>query len=326
MLDLTIATSACDRTAALADGRVRPEGISLNLLLLPVEEIFWRMLRHGEFDASEASLGGYCVRSARGRDDLVAIPVFLSRAFRHSSIYINERSRIERPEDLAGMRIGVPEYQMTAAVWIRGILKDEYGFRPETATWVQGGLEEAGRTPHEPVRPPGIRLHDAPADRTLSAMLAAGDIDALVSARAPSTFAAGGPVRRLFPEPWSVERDWFGRTGIFPIMHTFVVRKAILDRHPWVAQSLVKAFAAAKDVALDGLRDAGVLHASLPFLSQHVGETVELMGRDYWPYGFEENRATLQRFVDYLADQRLVEGPLSVETLFAPSTLTVARN
>jgi 4,5-dihydroxyphthalate decarboxylase len=295
MMKLTLAAGHYDRTEALRDGRVRPEGIALTYLTLRVEEIFWRMAQYREFDASEFSLGGYFVRRGRGADDLVAIPVFLSRFFRHSGLFVNAGSGIQSPQDLRGKRVGVPEYQMTAAVWVRGFLADDYGVRPEDVEWVQGGLEDPGRLPFEPAEPPGVTLGFAPNDRSLAQMLAAGELDALVTARTPSTFRrSGGPVRRLFDKPWQVEREYFRRTGLFPIMHTAVIKREVLDENP--------------------------LPISLPFLVDHAYETVDLMGDDFWPYGLESNRHTLETFARYMHEQGLTLERLSVDALFPEST------
>lgn len=321
MLRLTLAAGHYDRTEALRDGRVRPEGIELTYLMLRVEEIFWRVAQYREFDAAEFSLGGYLVRLGRGADDLVAIPVFPSRCFRHSGIFVHAASGIERPQDLRGKRVGVPEYQMTAAVWVRGILSDDYGVRPHEMEWLQGGLEDPGRVPFEPAEPPGVQLGFAPSDRSLAQMLAAGEIDALVTARTPSTFdRRGGPVRRLFQDPWSAERDYFQRTGVFPIMHTMVIKREVLNANPWVASTLFKAFEAAKALALEDLTQTSALPLSLPFLVEHAYQTLDLMGDDYWPYGLEPNRNTLETFVRYMREQGLIPQPLPIESLFPEST------
>ena len=321
MLNLTLACGHYDRTEALRDGRVRPDGIQLNCLTLKVEETFWRMMQYREFDVAETSLGGYVVRRGRGMDDLVAIPVFPSRFFRQSCIFVHGGSGIETPRDLKGRRIGVPEYQMTAAVWARGILSDDYGVRAEDVEWVQGGLEDPGRLPFEPVEPAGIRLGFAPEHRSLAQMLGLGEIQALITARTPSTFdPAGSTVRRLFPEPWKVERDYFERTGIFPIMHTVSIRREILDEHPWVAATLMKAFSEAKDLAVADLTQTSALPLSLPFLTEHAYQTVAAMGEDFWPYGLESNRKTLETFVRYMHEQGMIEGRMPIEELFAQST------
>ncbi len=321
MLKLTVACGHYDRTEALRDGRVRPEGIELNYLTLKVEEIFWRMSQYREFDAAEAALGGYVVRRGRGVDDLIAIPVFPSRFFRHSGIFVNRNAGIERPQDLRGKRMGVPEYQMTAAVWARGALSDDYGVLPEEMEWVQGGLEDPGRIPFEPVNPPGVKLSFAPQDLSLSQMLATGAIDALIAARSPSSFARNGsPVRRLFDDPWKLERDYFKRTGVFPIMHTFAIKRETLDAHPWVASTLLKAFTEAKDLAIQDLTQTSALPVSLPFMVDHAYETLDLMGEDFWPYGLESNRKTLETFVRYMHEQRMISEPMPIDTLFPPST------
>jgi 4,5-dihydroxyphthalate decarboxylase len=261
------------------------------------------------------------VRRGRGADDLVAIPVFPSRYFRQSCIFVNASAGIRRPEDLRGKRVGVPEYQMTAAVWARGAIADDFGVQPSEMSWVQGGLEDPGRLPFEPVSPAGVELGFAPGDRSLAQMLAAGEIDALFTARTPSTFSRhGGPVRRLFDDAWDVERDYFRRTGIFPIMHTVVIKRELLDANPWLAATMLKAFAEAKRLATDELTQTSALPISLPFLVEHAYQTMDLMGDDFWPYGVEENRATLETFVRYMHQQGLIAEPMPIETLFAPGT------
>jgi 4,5-dihydroxyphthalate decarboxylase len=321
VLNLTLAAYRYDRTEALRDGRVRPEGVNLNCLTLKVEEIFWRQAQYREFDVAEFSLGGYVVRRGRGADDLVAIPVFPSRYFRQSCIFVNASSGIRRPEDLRGRRVGVPEYQMTAAVWARGALADDYGVQPSEIEWVQGGLEDPGRLPFEPVSPAGVQLGFAPPDKSLAQMLAAGEIDALFTARTPSTFSRdGGPVRRLFDDAWDVERDYFRRTRIFPIMHTVVIKRELLEANPWLAATMLKAFTEAKSLATSELTQTSALPISLPFLVEHAYQTMDLMGDDFWPYGVEENRTTLETFVRYMHTQGLIAEPMPIETLFAPGT------
>ena len=321
MLRLTLAAGHYDRTEALRDGRVRAEGIDLTYIMLRVEEIFWRMAQHREFDASEFSLGGYVVRRGRGAADRGAIPGFPSRVVRPACLFGHAAAGVRRPENLRGKRVGVPEYQMTAAVWARGILSDDYGVRAADVEWVQGGLEEPGRIPFEPAEPPGVTVGFAPANRSLAQMLESGEIDALVTARTPSTFKrGGGAVRRLFEQPFEVERDYFRRTGIFPIMHTLVVKKEILEANPWVAFTLFKAFSEAKDLAMADLTQTSALPLSLPFLVEHAYQTMDLMGEDFWPYGLESNRRTLETFVRYMREQGLIPEPIALETLFPEST------
>lgn len=325
MLRLSIATELYDRTAALHDGRVRPEGIDATWLALNVEQTFWRMLQHREFDASELSLASYVIRRDQGNRDLVALPVYLSRTFRHDCIYVNADAGIAEPKDLVGRRVGVPEYQITAAVFARGLLSDDFDVKPEDLEWFQGGLEEPGRVPHTKVEPP-VPITVIGSDRTLAQMLADGEIDALISPRVPSTFRTRPDrVRRLFPDPWSVARDYFGRTRIFPIMHLVVVRSEIVDANPWVAQTLAKAFGAAKRIADANLRETAALPISLPFLVEHAETTAALMGDDFWPYGVEPNRPTLEAFTRYAHEQGLIRERPAIEELFPESTQRVSR-
>lgn len=323
---MTIATGRYDRTAALHDGRIRPEGLEITWLPLNVEQIFWRMMQHREFDASELSMSGYLIRRARGVDDLVALPVFLSRCFRHSAIYLSTASGITKPEELAGCRIGVPEYQMTAAVWARGVLDDDYAVAASDVRWVQGGLEQPGRRPFEPVDPPGIDITFAPAGKSLAGMLADGEIDALISPRVPSTFSDGSDrVTRLFSDSGQAERDYYQRTGVFPIMHLVAVSRRIVDANPWVPQTLTNAFVQAKKVADEALRDTTALPIQLPFLVEHVQQTVALMGDDFWSYGVDENRQTLEAYVRHAHAQGLLPEPIEVDDMFPASVRTVSR-
>ena len=322
-LALTLACWNYDRTRALFDGRVRPDGIDLTCLDLPVEETFFRMLRHHEFDVAEMSLSSYVVSLFADDPPFVAIPVFPSRFFRHSCIYVNAAAGIARPDDLVGRTVGTPEYQMTAPVWIRGILADAYGVPVDSVSYVTGGLEEPGRQEKLALHlPPGIHVRAIGPEQTLSAMLAAGEIDALHTARAPSSFLAGdGRVRRLFEDFPAVEREYFRRTRIFPIMHTVVIRRQIYRRHPWIAQSLVKAFTAAQRAAYDDLAQTAALKIMLPWLTAHVEETRREMGSDFWPYGLARNTEALATFLRYSHEQGLSPRRLTPEELFAPETL-----
>jgi 4,5-dihydroxyphthalate decarboxylase len=326
LLRMTIATGRYDRTAALHDGRVKPEGIDATWLPLNVEQIFWRMFRHQEFDASELSLSGTLVRMGRGVTDFVPIPVFLSRTFRHECLYVSTKAGVGGPQDLAGRRVGLPEFQLTACVWARGILEDEYGVRQEDITWVTGGLEQPGRKAQEPVQPPNTRIEEAPAGKTLSQMLADGEIDALISPRRPSVFQDGtGRVERLIPDVWNASREYYKRTRIFPIMHVVAIRRPIVEANPWVPQTLANAFVAAKRLADADLRDTTALPISLPFLVQHAEETAQLMGDDFWPYGVEANRPTLEAFVRYAHRQGLIPEPPDIDSIFPASTREVSR-
>jgi 4,5-dihydroxyphthalate decarboxylase len=321
-IHLTLACEDYDRTRPLKDGRIKPEGIELNYLVLSVEEIFWRMMKYEEFDASELSMGAFLTAAAQGRRPFIAIPVFPSRTFRHRCIFINTTSGIERPEDLPGKRMGVPEYSMTAAVWLRGLFQHEYGVPPEEIDWVQAGEEHPGRKDRVDFEmPAGVRMESRP-DTTLNAMIESGEIDAMMSPRMPTCFLNGSPrVRRLFPNYKQVEMEYFRKTGLFPIMHVMVIRRAIYDAHPWVAQSLYKGFCAAKDLCMKELYDTNVLRVSLPWTSAEYEETRALMSSDYWPYGIAPNRANLETLHSYLYEQGLIKQRLNLDELFAHQTV-----
>lgn len=321
-LRLTLACWDYDRTRALADGRVRPEGIDLNLIPLHVEETFFRMLRGREFDAAEMSLSSYSVSLMRDDPAFIAIPVFPSRFFRHSCIFVSAKSGIREPKDLAGKRVGVPEYQMTAPVWIRGILADEYGVDPAGVSYFTGGEEEPGRDEKLKLDLPAqFSVTPIPADRTLSQMLAEGEIDALHTARTPSTFySRPDDVKRLFPDFVQVEKAYFRRTGIFPIMHVIALRRDVYEANRWIAQSLFKAFVEAQAVAYENLRVTSAMTSMLPWQVAAVEEAVAELGPDWWPYGFHKNRAVLDTFLRYHHEQGLSKRRLRPEELFAPET------
>ena len=322
-LRLSLACWDYDRTRALIDGSVSPEGIDLVYLNQPVEETFFRMLRYREFDCSEMSLSSYTASLESDNPPFIAIPAFPSRFFRHSCIFVATRSAIRNPADLKGRRVGVPEYQMTAPVWIRGILSDDYGVAATEVTHFSGGEEEPGRDEKLKLNlPPAIRLQSIPAGKTLSGMLAEGEIDALVTARAPSTFySRPDRVQRLFPAYAEVEKAYYRRTRIFPIMHTVVLRRDVYDRNPWVAQSLYKAFLASKARAAELLKQTAALPAMVPWLTSYLDETRREMGEDWWPYGLEPNRAVLDTFLRYHHEQGLSKRRYSPDELFARETL-----
>lgn len=322
-LRLALACGEYDRMRAIWSGRISPEGISLTYLSLPPGEIFWRMLKYEEFDVSEMSLSAYILGLSRGDQRFVAIPVFPSRIFRHSFIFVNSHAGIREPEQLKGRRIGVPEYHMTAALFIRGLLSDEYGVHPTDLQWYQGGLERPGRIERlELTLPPSLRLQQV-GDRTIDEMLIAGDLDAIATASIPPSFRKGSPeVRRLFPNAKDVERESYKRTGIFPIMHVIVIKREIFDQHPWVAQSLMKAFQEAK--AEFYARLSGTVAATatiLPFSNHNVEETTSLFGADFWPYGVEANKATLEAALRYSHEQGLSARKVSLEELFASNSV-----
>jgi len=318
-LKLSFACWDYDRIRPLTDGIVQPAGIDLVWLNLPVEEIFFRMMRYHEFDVAELSLSSYLIARDRGFPKFTAIPVFPSRSFRHSGIYVNAHAGIRTPSDLRGKRIGLPEYQLTACLWIRGILKDEYGVSPADVQWFMGGEEKPGRIEKVPLQlPPEIKLQPIGPDQTLNEMLEKGEIDALIAPRAPSSFMKGSPnVKRLFEHYPETEKEYFRKTGIFPIMHVVAIKDEILEAHPWVAMNLYQAFVKAKEIAYEELKHTAALKVTLPWLINEWEETVRLMGEDYWPYGLEKNRKTLETAIRYSHEQGMISRRLDVEEIFA---------
>ena len=322
-LKLSFACWNYDRTRALLDGSVQADGIDLNYLCLPVEETFFRMARHQEFDVAEMSFSSYCVSLNRPDRPFVALPIYPSRFFRHSCIYVNANAGIREPKDLIGKRIASPEYQMTAPVWIRGILQDHYGVAVDAQPYLFGGEEEPGRVEKLKLDlPPNIKLQAIGPTQTLSQMLADGELDALYTARAPSSFTRDdGKVRRLFENYAEVERTYWRETGIFPIMHVIVMRRDVYEANRWIAQSLTKAFYAAQKKTYEDLAETAALKSMLPWLVAHVEEARREMGDDWWPYGLERNRKTLETFTRYHFEQGLSKRQLTLDELFAPESL-----
>lgn len=320
---ITLACWEYDRTRPLQDGTVQVEGAELTYLPLHVEETFWRMLRYQDFDAAELSMSSYLMAREKGFPRLIAIPVFPSRFFRHSFIFISTDSGIEQPKDLVGKKVGVPEYQITAAVWIRGILQHEYGVPPEKMKWFTGGVENPGREEKlKPDLPKNIDIQWIGPDRTLSSMLERGEVDALICAHIPSPFVRGSSrVRRLFPNFRQVESDYYRRTKIFPIMHTVALREDLYEKHPWLAQSLCKAFFEAKRACEETMYKYSALKYMLAWSVAEMEEERELAGRDMWSYGLEANRKVLETLIQYSHEQGLIKKLPALESLFAPSTL-----
>jgi 4,5-dihydroxyphthalate decarboxylase len=325
---LTIACGDYDRTRALHEGSVVPEGVDLTTLRLPVEEIFFRMTRFGEFDAAELSFSSYLLTlDDDGVGPFVAIPVFPSRAFRHNGIYVHAGSGIQTPADLVGRVVGVPEYQVTAALWIRGILAEHHDVPVASVHYRTGGLHQAGRV--EKVRlnlPPDVDVRPVEPGQTLSDLLVSGGIDALYSPRSPAPFLARRPeVRRLFPNFRDVEAAYFTRTGIFPIMHVIALRRDVYEANRWVARSLVKAFEAARVAAMRGIDETAALRYMLPWLADEVAQTRAVLGDDWWTYGAAANEHTIQTLVGYSHDQGLARRRFATDQVFAPETLDEVR-
>ena len=324
-LALSIAVGDYDRVRALVEGDVRIDGVDPAFLLLEPEEIFFRAFRHQEFDVCELSLSSFTVRASRGDNPYVGVPVFTSRAFRHTAITVR-KDRIRSPRDLAGKRVGVPEWQLTACVWARALI-EEYGVDLSDITWVRGGLEEAGRVEKIELKlPEGIRLEDAPGDRSLSQMLEDGDLDGIVAPRVPSCQMRGSPhIGWLFDDTRAEAEAWYRRTGIFPIMHLLGVKKTLVERHPWLPATVLKAFTQAKARAVARLADTAAAKVTLPFVEDQVLAARRLMGEDYWPYGLAPNRHVIEAFLAHHRRQGLSSGSLRPEDLFHPTTWESAK-
>lgn len=321
---LTLACAPYDRSAALADGRVRPAGIDLTYLGLPVEEIFYRMARYREFDVAEMSLSSYTLSLENGAP-FVAIPVFPSRAFRHHALYVHADSGMEQAGDLVGRLCGVPEYQITAAVWLRGILAEHHGVPVESVRYRTGGLHEPGRVEKIAIDIPGVEIEPIPAGRTLDEMLVSGELAAVLTARAPRSFLDRDPrVRRLWVDSRAAEIEYFRKTGIFPIMHTVAIRREVYEANRWVARSLLEAFGQAKALAAAELEETASFATMLPWAYEETRAVKDVLGEDFWPYGLPANEHTVRTLLGYLHDQSLTRRLWQPEELFAPETLSSA--
>jgi 4,5-dihydroxyphthalate decarboxylase len=319
-LKLTLACWDYDRTRPLMDGRVRPEGIDLDIKVLRPRQTFQRMLDDQEFHVSELSLASYTALKGRGQCPFVAVPVALSKIFRHSCIYVRTGAGIEAPADLKGKRVGTSQYSSTALMFMRGMLQHDYGVAPSDLHWFMGGLNTFTEQPLIPLNlPKDVRLDFLPAGKTLEGMFAAGELDALLSIYIPSLFLQGSPlITRLFPNFKTVEQDYYRRTRIFPIMHTVVLREDVYREHPWAARSIYQAFLAAKELAIEGLYDTDALQLALPWLLDHVEEAWRVFGKDFWSYGLEPNRPTLSAIGRFVHEQGLSPRAVSPDELFAP--------
>jgi 4,5-dihydroxyphthalate decarboxylase len=320
-LSLSVAVRDYDRTRALTDGTVQIDGVDPVFMALDPEEIFFRAFRHAEFDICELSLSSSIVKTAQHDFAYVGVPAFVSRAFRHTSIYVRT-DRVKKPEDLKGKKIGVAEYQLTANVWARALLEDEYGVKPSDIHWIRGGLEEAGRVEKIAIKlPDNVKLDPAPEGKTLNAMLEAGEIDAFIGPRTPSCFERGAPnVGWLWPEPMTVSKEYFRKTGIFPIMHMIGVRRELVTQHPWLPAAVLKAFTRSKAICLALLEETSASKVTLPFMEEQVKSARAFMGNDFWPYGIPPNRKQLEYFLSAHHKQGLSQRLVNVEDLFHPTT------
>jgi 4,5-dihydroxyphthalate decarboxylase len=321
-LQLSVAIGDYDRMRPLVDGLVQIDSVDAQFMLLDPEEIFFRAFRHADFDVCELSLSSYSVKTAAGTSPYIAVPVFPSRAFRHTSVYVRT-DRIKSPADLKGRRIGVPEYQLTANIWVRLFLEEDYGIRPSDITWVRGGYEHPGRIEKISLNlPDDVKVENARADATISDLLASGEIDAVIGPRAPSCFDRGHPhVGYLFADPQATATEWYRRTRLFPIMHTLGIRRTLVEKHSWLPVAIYKAFERSKAVALAKLSDTSATKVTLPFVEEQLGAARRLMGEDFWSYGLESNREVLRRFLERHHAEGLSSRLLTPEELFHPSAL-----
>jgi 4,5-dihydroxyphthalate decarboxylase len=322
-LPLSIAIGPYDRMMPLVRGEVRIDAVDPQFMLLEPEEIFFRAMRHEAFDICELSLSSYCLRVARGDSPYIAVPVFPSRAFRHTCIVVRTDRGIATPRDLIGKRIGMPEWQLTANVWARAILEEDFGVRPRDITWVRGGYETPGRVEKLAVTlPEGVRVESAPDGKTISGMLAAGELDGVMGPRAPSCFERGDPkVKWLFDDPTAEAIAWYQRTRIFPVMHVLGIRKSLVEQHAWLPGAVQKAFEASKRIALERLTDTSATKVTLPFTEENLRRARQLMGEDFFSYGLANNRHVFEWFLRHHHAQGLSSRLLTPEELFHPSAV-----
>jgi 4,5-dihydroxyphthalate decarboxylase len=320
-LKITVACSPSDRSRPVLSGEVPIEGCEAELHTREAADLLRMAVRDMTFDVTEMSLSSHLVLTARETPHYVAIPAFHSRVFRHSSIYINLSSGIAAPKDLAGKQVGVQEYQQTAALWVRGMLADDYGIDAGSILWRTGGVEKPGGSERVPIAlPDRIRVEPIAPEKTLSAMLVAGEIDALISPRQPSAFGAPS-VGRLFPDYRRAEEDYFRRTGHFPIMHCIGVRRSLAEAHPWLPRAVHDAFCEGRRRALQDLAAVGVLRVTLPWARAALEDAKALMGPEVWPYGFEKNRRELEAMARYAHEQGLAGRVIDPAEMFHPSVL-----
>jgi 4,5-dihydroxyphthalate decarboxylase len=313
-----MAISEYDHVSDLVNGRVNVEGIDLTCLQLPIEEIFFRFLTYREFDVSEMSFGKYASLISSGDTTFTAIPVFPMRIARHSSIYIRRDGPVHKPADLKGRRVGIPEWAQTSAVFSRGFLVHQYGLDLASIEWIQAGVDQPGRKEKVSLKlPPGVKVTAAP-EKSLSGMLASGEIDAAVTAHAPACFLEGNPnITRMFENFMEIEQAYVRETGIFPIMHVMAIRKELVDRNPWIAMNLLDAFEEAKRRSMERALFVGSCFP-IPWGYELARRAQESMGKDYWPYGIDANRPTLTAFLQYAYEQGVCHRKLEPEELFPP--------
>lgn len=322
---LSLGITSTDRTRAIIDGRIAVPGVSLDVRIDEPQRLFRAAQRDAALDMAELSLGTHLLQVAGGRARYHALPVFLSRAFRHNAVHVRADRGIDRPSDLNGRRIGIQGFQQTATIWVRGILAEQYGFDPASARWVVGGLDRPGDLERSPLdRPPALPFEPAGEGETLDGLLRAGAIDAVIAPLPPPCAGeAGVPVRPLFADAEAEERAFHARTGLFPVMHVLGLRKDVAEAHPGLAAALFAAFAAAKSLAQAELLRGNYLRASLPWLAAEARRTRRLMGPNPWSYGFAANRHEIEALIRHAVRDGLIAPGLAPEALFHPDTLAL---
>ncbi len=319
-VELSLACQITDRTRAVVDGRVAIDGCRINFVHAPAEEIFQRAFRRGEFDISELSLGTHLLTTARGESGYIGIPAFVSRSFRHSAIYVR-RDRVDSVEALRGKRVGVPDFQQTAGIWVRGILGEEHGISSRDVEWFAGGLEQPGRANRVAQSlAPDIQMRTIGPEQTLAEMLKTGEIDAVIAPKPPSCFGKDASIVRLFPDYRAAEEAYFRKTGIFPLMHLMGIRRSLVEQHPWLPVNVYKAFMRAKEVAIEEMSITDTLRVSHPWIVPAMEDVRSLMGTDSWRYGVAENEPELRRLMAYARMDGLIQDDVSLDRLFAAST------
>lgn len=319
-IQLTVACNTYDRVRAIIDGSVQIDGCDVNFVPIAPEEAHARAFNGADFDVTELSLSSHIIATSRGGSPYVGLPAFISRCFRHSCIYIRTDRGIETAKDLRGKVVGVPEYQMTAAVWVRGFLEDDYGVSSSEIAWRTGGLNQSGRKERMPLQlPAGFDVKAINSEVSLSAALKSGQIDALITAREPDCFNDGTPgIARLFPDYRKAEEEYFERTHMFPIIHLIGLRRDLSVQYPWLARNVYKAFLLSKLVAQKNLLEMGFLHTTYPWIADDVRKAQEKMGADIWPYGIDKNKREVTKLVEYARSQGLIHKPLAIDDVICP--------
>jgi 4,5-dihydroxyphthalate decarboxylase len=311
-LRLTLACGEYEITRALIEGEIQPEGIELISLTMSSPERHWRMIKHQEFDVCEFSMCQYLVSKAKG-ELLMAIPVFPHRRFRHSYVFVNTQAGIERPKDLEGKRFGLRTVQNTAGLWMRGILQHYYGVSLKDIQWITQDEEPVSLGPRE-----GLPLRRVAPDENIDDMLIKGELEAAIYPDILPSFSRGDrAVKRLFADPKKEEMRYYQDTGIFPIMHTVVMKQEIVDRFPWVAKNLWDAFQKAKEMCYRRMEDPRKI--ALAWVMHHLEEQQQILGQDPWVYGLTENRNNLETLIKYAHEQGLIHRKLALEELFIQS-------